>query len=86
MSTENGSRDAGGASIAMTVIQEVAEAEGVGPRELPPLQESIDADALERLFSRTSTDDEPAVIEVTFRYCGYTVSVTSDGAVEVVPG
>lgn len=85
MSTPMRSTDRGDLSLTETVISEVAEAEGVGPLELPPLQESIDADALESVLSGTVTDDHSEAIEVTFRYCDYTVSVTSGGAVEVIP-
>lgn len=75
----------GNLSPTETVISRVAQAEGVDSLELPPLQESIDADALDSLVSGPVTDDDPGALAITFRYCGYTVSVSSGGAVEVVP-
>ena len=75
----------GNCSIPELVLAGVAEAEGVGPLELPPLHDSIDADALQSLLTETTSDDHSDAIEVSFRYYGYSVTVTSDGALQVVP-
>ncbi|MBV0902800.1 HalOD1 output domain-containing protein [Haloarcula salina] len=64
---------------SQAVVEAVAKAEGVGPRELsPPLAYVVDPDALDSLFDRSKTDGV-----VRFRYCGYTVSVLASGSVDV---
>lgn len=75
----------GDLSITEKVVEEVAEAKGVEVLELPPLYETIDADALESLLSGTATDDRPEAIEITFRYFGYAVSVDGNETVQIVP-
>lgn len=84
MGTSRESTDRGDCSITEEVLEEVAEAEGAGPLELPPLYDTVDADALESLLSGTATDDRPEAVEVTFQYCGYAVSVDSDGTARIV--
>lgn len=83
MGTSSESTARGEFSISEKVLEEVAEAEGVEVLELPPLYDSIDADALDSLLSGTATDDRPEAIEITFRYCDYAVSIDGDGTVEV---
>jgi len=57
------------------IVEEVARAENLSPTELsPPLYDVIDAEALDTLFSRASTRDDP--IEVVFQYRGREVRVT----------
>lgn len=85
MSPSSDSTDSGDFSITETVVEEVADAEEVGPLELPPLHDSIDPDALESLLSGRASGDHSAAIEVKFMYCGYAVTVASDGTVEVIP-
>jgi hypothetical protein len=61
----------------------VADAEGQAPETLPPIQESIDADALERLVShRTST----GVRLIEFEYLGYRVLVDDSGEIDLKQG
>lgn len=69
--------------IGETIVEVVADLEGVDPSELtPPLYSVIDPDALESLF--TSTDgDGPSHGHVSFRYHGYDVRVSSDGAIGI---
>lgn len=72
-----------GESVSQSIVEAVAEAEGVAPEELaPPLYEVIDPDALGRLFASTSNADRGDG-RVTFRYAGHDVTVESDGAVSV---
>lgn len=85
MATQRDSTVSGGFSITGTVVEEVADAEGVGPLELPPLHDWIDPDALETLVSGRASGDDTAAVEVKFMYCGYAVTVVSDGTVEVGP-
>ncbi|WP_226003933.1 HalOD1 output domain-containing protein [Natrinema salinisoli] len=65
--------------VSQTVIEAVAEAEGVRPVELrPPLYDVIDPEALDRIF-----DDALTVGKVIFNYNGCEISVFSDGYVAV---
>lgn len=64
-------------STSEAVFRNVAEREGVDPIELEPLGETIDPDALDRLFER---DDD---VELTFSYQGYHVTITPDGVVDL---
>ena len=59
------------------VVSAVAEAEGVDVVDLPPLYNSIDPEALNRVFS------SGAVESVEFEYAGYTVVVRGGGEVVV---
>lgn len=71
-------------SITETVIMRVAEAEGVGPLEIPPLEEAINCDALESLFSDTGIGEDQRNVRVEFSYCGYDIAVESDSGVEIL--
>ncbi|THE65666.1 hypothetical protein D8Y22_05650 [Salinadaptatus halalkaliphilus] len=65
--------------VSQTVVEAVAEAEGVRPVELtPPLYDAIDPEALDRLF-----DDSLTVGKVIFNYNDCEISVFSDGYVAV---
>jgi hypothetical protein len=64
-------------SITVSVVRTVSEHTDTPPTELPPLQDSLDVDALERIAS--SLDDG----EVHFDHAGVSLTVSSDGAVEV---
>lgn len=64
------------------VVLSVAALEGVRPTHLPPLAETVDPDALDSVFSR-STD---AAGTVSFRYAGYDVTAHAEGRLEIVPG
>ena len=67
-------------SPSSTVIEAVAAEMGVQPTELPEqLFDAIDADALDSLFRGRERMDG----KVTFSYCGYIITVTSDGTVTV---
>ncbi|MFO8113767.1 MAG: HalOD1 output domain-containing protein [Halorubrum sp.] len=61
------------------IIEALARAEGVSHKALtPPLGVVIDADALTQLLAS-------GTVRVTFAYEAYSVTVTSDGDVEVTP-
>ena len=69
--------------LSETIVNIVADFEGVDPAELtPPLYSVIDPDALEALFASTDSDGPPHG-HVSFRYRGYDVRVTSDGGLEI---
>lgn len=60
------------------IIKTVAARADVSPQALPPLYESVDPDALDRLF--VSSGDKTTV---SIDYAGYEVVVTGDGRVQV---
>lgn len=62
------------------IVETVATTKSVDPLDLPPLYDSIDPEALEKLVDRM---DEG---EVVFTYAGTEVTVTEDGSVDVEEG
>lgn len=71
--------------VSTAVLEALEEVTGTDRLDLPPLYETIDSDALDRLVaSLDGTDgDGPATIE--FSYAGHRVTVTDDGDVSVTP-
>ena len=65
-------------SVARTVVERVAAAEGVDATELPPLGRIVDTDALDSLFAADAGRGH-----VSFEYHGYDVTVYQDDAVEI---
>ncbi|QLH79092.1 hypothetical protein HZS55_18115 [Halosimplex rubrum] len=66
-------------TTVLSVLETVAAAERVDPVDLPPLSETLDPEALNRLFEPLAGDRVPATVE--FEYCGYEVRVDGSGAV-----
>jgi len=66
------------ASPVVAVVERVAAADGVDPTDLPPLDDRVDADALDQLLTDAAAD-----VTVEFEYAGYTVVARSGGAVDV---
>lgn len=58
------------ARVSETVVRAVAAVSGRSPLDLPPLQEFVDVDALDRLFA-SSSDLE----SLRFTYAGYEMLV-----------
>lgn len=70
------------ASICMAIVELIARCEGVDPTDIDrPLNEVVDTDALDRLFDPGSGPGQFGG-EVSFRYCGYAVTV--DGRRRIV--
>ena len=70
-------------SVSEAVVHAVADAEGIEPAELTtPLYEAVDPEALDRFFSKSSSEGSPDR-RVTFPYSGYEVTVNGEGAVSV---
>lgn len=67
----------------VAVVEAVAAMTGGEPTTGPPLGESIDTDALDRLLDGSRSDAGP--IRVTFEYHGYEVTVERAGTVVVTP-
>lgn len=70
-------------NISEKVISTVAEARDEDPIDLPPLEETISADALDSLFYRKGQPDDAYTI---FPFCDLWVVVHSDGTVDVFEG
>ncbi|WP_162224465.1 HalOD1 output domain-containing protein [Halorussus amylolyticus] len=69
-------------SVSKSIVETVAEVEGVSPTELtPPLYDVVDPDALDQLFAPASNRSDSRVV---FFYNGYEVTVDGDGSVSVV--
>jgi hypothetical protein len=71
---------------SLAVVEAVAEAEGVHPKDLcPPEYESlyavIDPDALDKLFALGADGTPRSSGSVSFPFCGYHVVVDHRGAV-----
>ena len=66
-------------SLGFSIVRAVAAVSNRKPTELPPLYEVVDPDGLEELMR--SGQERP--LEVEFQYCGYAITVTSDGEISV---
>ena len=64
------------------VITAVSNVTGIDPLELDPLQESIDCDALDSLFTSNLT----SAIQLTFQYGSREITVDTTGVITVVSG
>lgn len=62
----------------VAVVEAVAATTGRPTGELPPLQETLNADALNTLLN-----GQPSAVTVSFRYAGTVVSVSGKDGVEV---
>ena len=67
-------------TVTAAVVEKLAEAEGVGVYDVPPLVESVDSDALKTLFD----DGTAADVFVEFSHAGYRVAIDG-GDVSVEP-
>lgn len=65
-------------NITTCIVERVAEKEGCEPKALPPLWDSIDAEAVEQCIDSTE-----APIEVRFRYCWYSITVRADDGITI---
>jgi hypothetical protein len=63
---------------SVAVLEVVAAAEGCDPRELNPLYERIDPEAIDTLVN------SPMQGQITFTYHGYELQVHGDGEVAVL--
>lgn len=59
-------------NIVHGILTEVAETRNIDPLDLPPLGESIDADALQSLVESSES------IRIVFEYDGYEVAVSNE--------
>lgn len=71
-------------SASETVVSRVAQYEEMDPAELTPLYDVIDPDALDAFIE--GADRRKTAAQIEFSYHGHTVTVSSDGAVQVDDG
>jgi hypothetical protein len=71
-------------SVSVTIVEEVAQKEGVPSEAVtPPLNNVINTDALDRLFEPRLDADTRTQGRVEFPYVGYQITVLADGTVRV---
>jgi putative methionine-R-sulfoxide reductase with GAF domain len=71
-------------SILHTIVDKIADREGVEPTELdPPLNDVVNVEALEELITDTETQHEGPGPLVEFVYVGYTVKIGADRNVSI---
>lgn len=73
-------------TVSRTVIEAIADAEGVAPATVSPpeyesLHEVVDPGALDALFADRANGASRPGGTVSFSFCGYDVTVDADGAV-----
>ncbi len=69
-------------SLSLTIVEEIADREGVQPEEVsPPIHYVIDTDALDSLYRADDAERSPSRVE--FVYKGYRVTVDSTGDVDL---
>jgi len=61
------------------LVEAVAAATGREPTDLPPLQETLDGDALDVLLTGAS-----GPLHLSFSYVNVSITIASDGRIEVV--
>lgn len=66
--------------LTTDVVYTVADVSDTDPTDLPPLYDAIDTDALNDLVAGSH---DGALRTIAFQYCGYTVTVTGDGDINV---
>lgn len=76
---KNGSSDV--EHVSSRLIERLADAKAVSPRDLPPLGRSIDLEALDALVESANSR-----ITVSFSIEGYEVLIGGDGTVALDPG
>lgn len=64
---------------SVVIVEAVAEVTGEEPAEMPPLQRTIDMDALESLVGERGESS----VRLSFEYVGTEVTVESGGTIEV---
>lgn len=64
-------------SITHAVVEAVATVSDIGMKEMPPLYDSVDAEALDRLVIPRINDIPRTNVTVQFTYCE--VDITVDG-------
>ena len=71
--------------LSTAVSMGVAAVTNTAPTEQDPLFESVDPDALDRLFDSSAESTEHCVGRATFRFNDCKVTVYSNGTIEITP-
>lgn len=84
-------RSVGQIEPSQAVVEAVADREGIAPTELVPpeyetLYDAVDPAALDALFAPRANGAERTDGSITFRFCGYEVTVTAGGTVSLESG
>lgn len=66
-----------GTPVSEQVVQTVANQSNTDALDLPPLFDTLDPESLDTLIREMNEG------EVSFEYVGYSITVTTDGGVEV---
>lgn len=69
-------------TLSMTIVEAVAEAEGVHPTDLPPMYEIVDSDAVDRLFANYEEGTESEAV-LSFTHDHWNIFVRGDGEIRV---
>ncbi|WP_227355490.1 HalOD1 output domain-containing protein [Haladaptatus salinisoli] len=73
-------------SIVITISEAISRVTDTPMEEMPPLQETVDCDALEALIHSFDTDGMAGIGKVQFPFHGCTVRVDTTGTVQVFDG
>ncbi len=71
--------------LSTTLMTAIADAMDEDPREIGPLYEQFDPDALDGLFSSRPDERPPRGSHIGFTFEGYHVFVQSDGLIAIHP-
>ncbi|WP_433631008.1 HalOD1 output domain-containing protein [Halomicrococcus sp. NG-SE-24] len=74
---------AGAGSPTHAVVRAIAAASDTNPTSLPPLNEYIDPEALDRMFDEASENDGPSGRIFSFTVNGWNVFVRDDGRIRI---
>ncbi|GCF16004.1 hypothetical protein Harman_39390 [Haloarcula mannanilytica] len=66
-------------SVSEAVVEAVSEVEDCPPRSLPPLYNTVNPEALDKLFNRTNNAVTERTGHFTFQYSDSIVTVGEDG-------
>lgn len=66
---------------ALQIVETVAAVTGTDPREMQPLSEVINPDAINQLYR--GVDDRQSGLQTTFRFEGCTVTLHASGRIRV---
>lgn len=70
--------------VSQAVVEAIADHEGTNPSELQPtLHSVINPEALDSLVHSMSTHGSCSQGQIGFFYCGYEVSINSEGEIAV---
>lgn len=80
--TVSGASRGSSADLCVNIVEAVSDATGRSPTDLPPLQHSVDGDALGALMTGAASSS----LQIEFNYAGVVVSVDRNGVVATDSG